>query len=40
MNGVGFHHFWVKMRQQGDDTGFESYSLPITAARAGRFDSR
>jgi tryptophan halogenase len=38
INGVGFHHYWLKMRQAGDPSGFEEYSLPITAARSGKFD--
>ena len=38
INNVGFHHYWLKMRQQGDMSGFEEYSLPITAARSDKFD--
>lgn len=38
MNGAGFHHAWLKMRQAGDSHGFEAYSMPIAAARTGRFD--
>ncbi|MDJ0656808.1 MAG: tryptophan 7-halogenase [Xanthomonadales bacterium] len=38
MEGVEFHHYWLRMRGQGDQAAFADYSLPITAARAGRFD--
>ena len=38
INGVGFHHYWLKMRQGGDTASFEDYSLPIWAARSGKFD--
>ncbi|NND44429.1 MAG: tryptophan 7-halogenase [Xanthomonadales bacterium] len=38
MNNAGFHHVWLKMRQQGESASFEDYSLPIVAARSGRFD--
>lgn len=38
MNGVGFHHYWLKQRQLGDPTAFDEYSLPYVATRLGRFD--
>jgi tryptophan halogenase len=37
IGGVGFHHHWLRARQGGDPTPLEAYSLPITAARRGRF---
>ena len=37
MGGVGFHHHWLRARQGGDSTPLEAYSLPVTAARQGRF---
>lgn len=36
--GVAFHQHWLRMRASGADVGaFEAYSLPIQAARQGRF---
>jgi tryptophan halogenase len=35
--GVGFHHHWLRARQGGDATPLEAYSLPVMAARQGRF---
>ena len=32
---VGFHHYWLRMREQASS--IEDYSLPIVAARAARF---
>jgi tryptophan halogenase len=37
IGGVGFHHHWLRARQGGDPTPLEAYSLPIMAARQGRF---
>jgi len=37
MEGVPFHHYWVKMAQAGVQSSIEDYSLPITAARLGKF---
>jgi tryptophan halogenase len=33
---VAFHHFWLRRRQEGDDTPFTDYSLNAIAARMGR----
>lgn len=35
--GVSFHHYWLRMARSGGAASIEDYSLPITAARAGRF---
>ncbi len=35
--GVDFHHHWLRMRRAGRARDLEQYSLPIMAARAGRF---
>jgi tryptophan halogenase len=35
--GVAFHHHWVRAHQQGRARDLQDYSLPILAARAGRF---
>lgn len=35
--GVGFHHYWLRHREAGADASIEAYSLPILAARAGKF---
>jgi tryptophan halogenase len=37
LGGVGFHHHWLRARQAGDPTPLEAYSVPIVAARQGRF---
>jgi tryptophan halogenase len=37
MAGVPFHNFWLRQAKQGDQTPLESYSLPIVAAREGKF---
>jgi tryptophan halogenase len=33
---VAFHHFWLRLRQEGDATGLTEYSLNTVAARMGR----
>ncbi|MEX0915520.1 MAG: tryptophan halogenase family protein, partial [Wenzhouxiangellaceae bacterium] len=38
LNGVGFHHYWLRERQAGSGVAFGDYSLPYIAARRGRFD--
>ncbi len=37
IGGIDFHHFWTKLRQQGDDLDIFDCSLPIVAAKAGKF---
>ena len=38
LNGVPFHHYWLKARQAGDTTPIGDYSLPVVAAQRSRFD--
>ena len=38
INGVDFHHYWVKQRQAGDNTDIGAYSLPVVASKLGKFD--
>ncbi len=38
MDRVGFHHHWLRMRRGGAAADIDDYSLPIVAARMGRFD--
>ncbi len=35
--GVAFHHFWRRVAHHGDTGALDEYSLPIIAARAGKF---
>jgi tryptophan halogenase len=37
MEGVAFHHHWLRLRALGEDMPLEHFSLPILAARANRF---
>ena len=37
MNGVGFHHYWNKMRQLGDPTPYNHFCLAYVAAKMGKF---
>ena len=38
LNGVSFHHYWLRERAAGSKVPFEHYSLPWLAAKRGRFD--
>lgn len=38
MNGVGFHHYWLRERQSGSTIAYDNYSLPWLAAKRRRFD--
>lgn len=37
LNGVDFHHFWMRHRREQPAASLENYSLPIIAARDNRF---
>ena len=37
MDAIQFHHFWLKMNQQGKVSDLEDYSLAAVAARQGKF---
>lgn len=37
MDAIQFHHYWLKMNQQGTVPDIEAYSLAAVAAREGRF---
>ena len=37
INGVGFHHYWLRLGRAGQLTNIGDYSLPIVAARHGKF---
>lgn len=37
INGVDFHHFWLKLLQKGHKSRLDDYSFPIIAAEAGKF---
>ena len=37
LEGVGFHHYWTRLRQAGDVTPLDDYSLAAVIARLGRF---
>lgn len=37
LEGVDFHHHWLRLNQHGDAGSLEEYSLPTMALRAGKF---
>jgi tryptophan halogenase len=37
MDAIQFHHYWLKMQQQGKGPDLEEYSLAAVAARQGKF---
>jgi tryptophan halogenase len=37
MNGVAFHHYWLRMRQLGSAIPYGEYCVPPVAAKRGRF---
>ncbi len=37
MEGIAFHHYWLKLRAAGDTAELETYSLQAVAARTGKF---
>src|SRR5687767_10514925 len=37
MEGIHFHHFWLRYAQSGNAPPIDSYNLQILAARAGKF---
>ncbi|MEO1203030.1 MAG: tryptophan halogenase family protein, partial [Pseudomonadota bacterium] len=37
INGIGFHHYWLRLRRAGRRDDIGDYSLPVVAARANRF---
>lgn len=37
INGISFHHYWLKARQQGAKTPIGDYSLGVVAAASNRF---
>lgn len=37
INGIDFHHFWLRLLQNGHKTRLDDYSYPILAAESGKF---
>ena len=37
INGVEFHHYWLRMQQEGSKYPLDNYSMAAMAARAGKF---
>ena len=37
MGQVDFHHFWLRLLQNGHKTSLDAYSFPVLAAEAGKF---
>ncbi|MFK7958245.1 MAG: tryptophan halogenase family protein [Lysobacterales bacterium] len=37
INGIGFHHYWLRLRSSVSADPIGDYSLPVVAAQAGRF---
>ena len=37
INGIEFHHFWLKLHREGKATSLDDYSLAAKAARMGKF---
>lgn len=37
LNGVPFHHYWLRAQRSGHTRDLQDYSLPILAARGGKF---
>ena len=37
LGGIGFHHYWMRLREQGDATPLSAFSLGASLAEAGKF---
>lgn len=37
IEGVSFHHYWLRLREQGDTSLIDDYSMATVAARMGKF---
>jgi tryptophan halogenase len=38
INNIPFHHYWLKLRQAGDETSIQDYCLSVIAAKCNKFD--
>ena len=38
VNGIPFHHYWLRAQREGLNTPIGDYSLPVVACKAGKFD--